>query len=301
MNTRLAKSLAEGAYSAGKAAANRLRLENSLLEVSAIEVADAHIPRAFSGLRIAQISDLHNTQFGPDNKILITLLRQVRPQLIVLTGDLVDSRRTDRAVAAAFAAAAAKIAPTFYVAGNHEARMPEVLRQLTREMQAAGVHVLRNQRALLRRGEDTLSLIGLDDPACRGFTRDADMADEVARQLHRLRQPGQYTIVLSHRPRWFPIYAAAGADLVFCGHMHGGQIRLPAAGGLLSPQPGLFPRYSGGLYHRGRAQMIVSRGLGNSLFPFRINNRPEVVLATLRHKPAAARLLSPLGQGGRRS
>jgi hypothetical protein len=94
-------------------------------------------------------------------------------------------------------------------------------------------------------------------------------------------EDGAYTVLLSHRPELFDAYAANGIDLALCGHAHGGQIRLPLIGGLFVPNQGLSPKYSEGVHEKGQTKMAVSRGLGNSIAPVRINNRPELVVITL--------------------
>ncbi len=91
----------------------------------------------------------------------------------------------------------------------------------------------------------------------------------------------KYTLLLSHRPELFEVYVKCGADLVLSGHAHGGQFRLPFVGGLVAPNQGLFPEYDAGLYTEGNTNMVVSRGVGNSILPFRFNNRPEVILIEL--------------------
>ena len=96
------------------------------------------------------------------------------------------------------------------------------------------------------------------------------------------REETVFTILLSHRPELFPVYAAHGLDLVFSGHAHGGQMQIPFVGGLIAPNQGFFPKYHSGLYTEGSTNMIVSRGIGNSLIPLRVNNRPEVIVAELK-------------------
>lgn len=100
-------------------------------------------------------------------------------------------------------------------------------------------------------------------------------------KLKDLMDENQYTILLSHRPELFNVYAAHSIDLILSGHAHGGQVRLPFVGGLVAPNQGLFPKYDEGIYEIGPSKMVVSRGLGNSIFPVRINNRPELVVITL--------------------
>ena len=245
---------------------------NTSITVTEFAVSAPTLPEEFSGYRIAQISDLHNAQFGDGNQTLLKKLAQCRPDIIVLTGDLIDSRRTNVSVAADFAARATRIAPTYYVTGNHEARVPADYQQLRSAMLASGVHVLENEFVTLGRGSAEISLVGLHDPK---FSSLQDNLDTLASQTEA------YTILLAHHPDLLDIYAHADADLVFSGHAHGGQFRLPVLGGLIAPGQGLLPEYDAGLYQKQDTQMIVSRGLGNSLFPFRLNNRPEIVVAEL--------------------
>lgn len=257
---------------------------NTALMVSEYTVTSARLPDGFDGCRIAQVSDLHNASFGEDNAELLALLAEEEPEYIFLTGDLVDASHTDVDVALAFAEEAAKLAPTYYVTGNHEARLERsgVYETLRDGLEAAGVTVLENAAVTLERGGDTIALLGVQDPA---FDRSDDEADTVREALAGLRSDGAegYTLLLSHRPELFDsVYAPADVDLVLSGHAHGGQIRLPFVGGLVAPNQGLFPQYDAGLYTEGNTTMVVSRGLGNSILPLRVNNRPEVVMVTLR-------------------
>ena len=240
-------------------------------------VRSERLPAAFSGYRIAHVSDLHNAQFGTDNEKLLELLRTAAPDCIAVTGDIVDSRRTDFDVAAAFMDAAAEIAPVYYVTGNHESRLKDYP-ELEQRFTDSGVTVLHSAATDIVRDDERIRLIGIDDP---DFSSTEDSTAYVADALEGLADEAVFTVLLSHRPELFAAYAAAGVDLTLSGHAHGGQFRLPFIGGLAAPDQGLFPRYTSGLYTNGRSQMVVSRGLGNSLFPFRVNNRPEVVLITL--------------------
>ena len=240
---------------------------NTALMTEQYTVAGSQIPKAFDGFRIAQISDLHNTEFGTDNARLLTLLENAQPDLIAITGDLIDSRKTDTEAAIAFVEKAVQIAPVYYVPGNHEARIPAAYRLLKDSLSELGVVVLENSSVPLGKEADTLTLTGLLDPDF-GMPWPESGADT-------------YHIVLSHRPERFDWYAQQGYDLVFTGHAHGGQLRLPLIGGLIAPNQGLFPKYDAGLFQNGGTTMVVSRGLGNSAFPLRFNNRPELILVTL--------------------
>lgn len=256
---------------------------NRAVMVHTISVTDQRLPQEFEGFRIAQISDLHNEVFGTGNGELLTLLAGTRPDIIIITGDLVDSRRTDVSAALEFVRGAVEIAPVYYVAGNHESRIPEEFWMLERCMENLGVSVLRGERTLLTREGAAIALIGVDDPTFQ----DKDSANWpgiVEEELGRLREEGLYSILLIHRPELLETYARAGMNLVFSGHAHGGQVRLPFVGGVIAPNQGFFPQYDGGLYTMGDTQLVVSRGLGNSLCPLRVNNRPEIVLAELHGK-----------------
>ena len=252
---------------------------NKALEVNEITIASSRIPSAFSSFRIAQVSDLHNAEFGEDNAMLLKMLSECEPDIIVITGDLVDANHTDIDVALAFVEEAVWIAPTYYVTGNHEASSSEY-DILKTELESAGVIVLEDEIVYLKQDGETIALLGLDDP---NFTIKGDMFSEVPAMVstkinNMHKQNTMYSILLSHRPELFETYIASGINLVLSGHAHGGQFRLPFIGGLIAPNQGLFPRYDAGLFADGNINMIVSRGLGNSIIPIRFNNRPEIIL-----------------------
>lgn len=255
---------------------------NKALMVSTISISSSHIPAAFSGFRIAQVSDLHNSEFGKNNTELLKLLSESRPDIIAITGDLIDANHTDVGIALGFAQESVRIAPTYYVTGNHEAASPQY-DTLKAGLEEAGVIVLEDEAVSLERNGETITLLGLGDP---DFTVKGDMFGEtsamVSTKLKNLDDgEGGYTILLSHRPELFETYVNCGIDLVFAGHAHGGQFRLPFIGGLVAPNQGMFPQYDAGLYTDGSTSMVVSRGIGNSIIPFRFNNRPEIVLVEL--------------------
>ena len=255
---------------------------NTALMVNTVTVTAGRIPAAFSGFRIAQVSDLHNAEFGENNARLIGLLSESRPDIIVITGDLVDSGHTDIDIAVSFAEEADRIAPVYYVTGNHEARLSQYDR-LRNGLEAAGVSMLEDRAVELERDGEKITLVGLSDP---DFTVRSDIFGEVpamvSTKLESLADTeSSYTILLSHRPELFESYASSGIDLVLSGHAHGGQFRLPFIGGLVAPNQGLFPKYDAGLYMESSTQMVVSRGIGNSIIPVRFNNRPEIVIVEL--------------------
>ncbi len=260
---------------------------NTALELNRYLIASSRLPQAFDGFTIAHVSDLHNAEMGENNKDLLSLLQEAEPDLIAITGDLINSRRTDTETALTFARAAAAIAPCYYVTGNHEARVPAYA-AFSRALEEAGVTVLANEHVTLERNGESITLLGVDDPSFGvnddKFGTDGEK-DRMRAQLKTLMEKADgFTLLLSHRPELIGIYQEFGIDLVLAGHAHGGQFRLPFLGGLYAPDQGFFPRYDAGLFQEGNTSMLVSRGIGNSIFPFRINNRPEVILAELQCK-----------------
>lgn len=254
---------------------------NTALEVNTYTISSNRLPNGFSGFRIAQVSDLHNAQMGDGNGKLLALLREAEPDIIVITGDMVDSYHTDIDIALRFAEEAMKIAPCYYVTGNHEVRISEY-DDLRAGLEAAGVVVLENARMELEHNGETIALIGVDDPSVQTDYLMGDSASVMSGALKGLTGNDAYTILLSHRPELFDTYVQNGIDLVFSGHAHGGQFRLPLIGGLVAPNQGLFPKYDSGLYTEGVTNMLVSRGIGNSIIPIRFNNRPEIIVVELR-------------------
>lgn len=245
---------------------------NTALQLNSYVITSDKLPQNFDGYRIAHVSDLHNCQIGKDNQRLLDILRQAEPDMIAITGDLIDSRNTQVDVALSFVEEAVKIAPCYYVTGNHEARVEEYA-DLKAGLEKLGVTVLENAKCALTIDDETISLLGVQDPDFGG----TDMEDT----LTSLHAPDSFTVLLSHRPELFETYAEQDMDLVLSGHAHGGQFRLPGLGGLYAPHQGFLPEYDAGIFTDENTTMLVSRGIGNSLFPLRFNNRPEVILIEL--------------------
>lgn len=257
---------------------------NTALELNAYTISSADLPRSFAGYRIAHISDLHNAELGKNNEKLLAMLRDAEPDMIAITGDLIDSRNTDVEVALQFVREAIKIAPCYYVTGNHEARVNEY-GELKAGMETAGVIVLEDAKTQISLEGETITLIGVNDPNYQTDYLFGDAKTVMSNKLEGLHTDNDgFTILLSHRPELFDTYVDQDVDLVLSGHAHGGQFRLPFVGGLVAPNQGLFPEYDAGIYTEDNTNMLVSRGVGNSIFPFRFNNRPEVILIELLAK-----------------
>ena len=255
---------------------------NTALEFNTYTISSERLPEVFDGYRIAHVSDLHNAEMGKNNEKLLDMLRDAGPDIIAITGDIIDSRNTNVEIALEFTKAAMEIAPCYYVTGNHEARVSEY-DELKEGLIEQGVVVLDDERIEIELSGETIALLGVNDPS---FETDYLFGDSETVMKNRLQEisdaENKFTILLSHRPELFEIYADNNVDLVLSGHAHGGQFRLPFVGGLVAPNQGLFPKYDAGLYTEENTNMIVSRGIGNSILPFRFNNRPEVILIELK-------------------
>ena len=178
---------------------------------------------------------------------------------------------------------AVEIAPCYYVTGNHEMRVPDAFATLLAGLEEAGVTVLRNQSLELEKDGDTITLLGVDDPDFTYMSYSLGQDSVVDSTLKEItpEDESEFTLLLSHRPELFDVYEDNNIDLVLSGHAHGGQFRLPFVGGLYAPHQGVLPEYDSGLYSDNGTNLIVSRGIGNSLFPLRLFNPPEVILVEL--------------------
>ena len=235
------------------------------------------IPESFHGYKILQISDLQNKKFGRGQKHLLKKIRESSPDIIVITGDLLDRHegRTDVDSAMEFIYDVRKIAPVYFVSGNHEHQSGE-WEILLDELVGAGVRVLNNGKSIIDKNGESITLIGLADKRVNKY---------YDKMLHTLMagQEDSFNILLCHRPELFETYVKENIDLVFTGHAHGGQIIIPFfRQGIFAPHQGFFPKYTEGMHEKDGTVMVVSRGLGNSSFPFRIFNRPELIEVTLK-------------------
>ena len=254
---------------------------NHSLQVQRFTFTSPRLPAGFDGCVIVQLSDLHGALFGEDNRDLLKVVAKERPDYIFLTGDLLDQyRATPHSYAVSLGGALADIAPTYFVTGNHEWALPDVP-GLKRALEVAGVQVLTNEYTVLARDGDNAVLAGIDDP--NGYA-DQKTPEELAEEV-RAAFADPFWILLAHRNNYFEDeYCRLGADLVISGHGHGGLVRLPFTDGLVSVERTFFPSYTAGFYQAGGADLFVSRGLGNSGRTFRLFNRPQVAVLTLKRE-----------------
>ena len=249
--------------------------ENNSLQITKYEIDSEKISNEFNGFKIVQVSDLHNTKSKVLNKSLIKEIKNQHPDLIALTGDLVDSSKTDINAAIDFIKEIKDCAPIYYVTGNHEARISEYSK-LSSELINNNVVILDNKAEQIKSGDAKLNILGINDPA---IAHDVYVSDEiiVKSEIKALTyDKTAFSILLSHRPELYSVYVENKIDLALTGHAHGGQIRLPFVGGVVAPNQGLFPKYTSGAFKEDETTMIVSRGIGNSILPYRINNRQRL-------------------------
>lgn len=243
-------------------------------------ISNNRVPEEFDGFKIAHLSDIHDRDI---NHALQKILENESLDIIVITGDLIDSKNPDIDQAIHLVRYLQTIAPVYFVTGNHEA-WSGVYDRLEKKLNETGVHVLANNKILIEENNDSILLMGVHDPS---FNIKSNLLSEestlIEGTLQSLREDSDaFSILLSHRPELFDVYVRHQIDLVFSGHAHGGQFRLPFIGGLIAPDQGLFPTYTSGIYEEENTQMVVNRGLGNSIIPIRFNNRAEIVLIELQ-------------------
>jgi len=266
--------------------------QNRHLETTYYTYKAEQLGADLEGYRIVQISDLHNVKFGKNNQKLVDRIRECEPDMIVLTGDLVDSNHTNVDRAVQFVDEIVKICPVYYVTGNHEYWLEKSeYDELMDGLVSAGVVILDNQVVEISRGDAKFRLVGLDDRSLADGTLEALLSDESIRNNQAEQKEEiadnedsgekELTVVLAHEPQYLARYAGTGVDLVLSGHAHGGQFRLPFVGGIVAPDQGFLPEYTAGEYYMNGTEMIVSRGLGNSVIPVRLFNYPDIVCVDL--------------------
>lgn len=258
--------------------------QNNALETTEAVIASERVPQAFDGFKIVHLSDLHQKRYGKNQSLLIETVKKQSPDLIAFTGDLIDARKRGLKPGVTMLEELAKLAPVYYVTGNHEGKM-EGYSFWIEKAKSTAVHLMQGEVATIKKGEDKISLIGVDDPeVIQGYVEGEEMEAVAEKEIRETLEKADtsFKLLLSHRPELFPVYVKHGIDLTLSGHAHGGQIRLPFIGGLFAPGQGLFPTYTTGKYAERNSYMVVSRGLGPTIFPTRLFNRPEVMTIILK-------------------
>ena len=269
-----------------------LYMQKHWLQTERYTICSKKVPVSFDGFVIVQLSDLHSEMFGKKNRRLIRRIRQIQPDLIVMTGDMIHHNDSS-SVFLLLATELTKEYPVYFVTGNHEQhfsiREPRKYHKYMAELKKAGVMIIDNAKVEHRKNDDAIHLFGFSIPRCY-YTQTSPFAKRrvvfQCSEMDKLppRDPQRYNILLTHNPAYFPVYCRWGADLIFAGHFHGGVIRLPGLGGILSPERKLFPKFSGGKYTMDGHVMVVNRGLGGKHTAIRVFNRPDISVITLHRK-----------------
>ena len=263
------------------------------LEVTKYVVENKKVPKEFDGYNIVQISDLHSKLFGENNKKLIQKIKSLNPDIVVVTGDLIDGENNNYNVALDFMKEISKLYRVYYIIGNHEQKSlikkyKDEYKDYFNKLHQIDFVNLDNNKVEIVKGDSNINLYGLSVPySCYKYlfdnqettSIDIDFLEEKLGKVDR----EQFNILLAHTPFYFDEYEKWGADLTLCGHVHGGIVRLPLVGGLLSPDRKFFPKYDLGEYIKNKSTMIVSKGLGGSKVLIRVNCKPEIVNIKLKN------------------
>ena len=258
-----------------------------MFEITSYDITSKKIPKSFHGYKIAHLSDLHGALHGAGNEELIRAIDQAQPDLIVMTGDMMDHRGGAVKNALDLCRKLAKRYPVYYAIGNHEQTLAKpVWQDAVHELCDMDVRILDNQKLELTVDGRSIDVYGLTTPMVYykdplgEYERGVELTKGHVTDLLGVSDKARFKLLLAHNPLYFPAYYNWGADLTLSGHVHGGIIRIPGLGGLLSPDMTFFPKYDAGHFKRNGRHLIVSRGLGNN-FLFRICNKPELIFITL--------------------
>lgn len=253
-----------------------LLIENNILDITEYVFSTNKISED-GNIKILHLSDLHCKSFGRNQKNLLTKINSINPDLILFTGDLIDGRTNKKNYNKSLnLMEQLSIDYTvYYVTGNHE-YYAKAATDIKNKLNDIGVIVLDNTYSEINIKNISLSVYGLDDPSVLA-------ADSTLKNMSQDLNKDKINLLLSHRPEYFDTYSKYNFDFVFSGHAHGGQFRVPFTNkGLISPGQGVFPKLTEGSHVKNDSTLIVSRGLGNSIFPFRLFNHPEIVSVTIK-------------------
>lgn len=281
-------------------------VQNSNVQLSSYTISSKKITDDFNGYKILQLSDLHSLQSEKLHKKMMAIVLKEEPDIIVITGDLVDAAKYREEQSAFWDGTSSvlpgknmlsiveellTIAPVYYIYGNHEMILLNDPEKNTFKVavEEAGAILLNNKSTQIKRGNSVINLLGIQDPSTLYKDERFAYLETREEQMNAMLtfvtkdiSKDNFTLLLSHRPEYIDIYSEYAIDLTLSGHAHGGQFRLPFIGGLYAPNQGFFPKYDKGLYTSNDSELIVSTGIGNSVIPFRIFNTPEIVSVKLQ-------------------
>ena len=262
------------------------------IDVTKYTISNEKIPEEFNGFKILQLSDFHSEGYRDTTEKLIDKVKNINPDIIVMTGDMVSWDMENIEEAKILVKLLAEIYPIYYVDGNHE-HLAEILR-LSRYnsfldfMHELGVTTIKNDCIKLHKGNESINLYGINiplDSATALYVDKLQLEKNYVEKTLPKADSEKFNILLAHTPTFIKQYSQWGADLVLAGHMHGGIARIPFTNiGLLSPGRTIFPKYAAGKFKVKDSIMIVNRGIGTSSFKLRIFNNPEITVLTLKSK-----------------
>ncbi len=254
--------------------------QNKGLRLNKIEYTNSKIKKGLDGFKILHISDFHNDKILLND--VVRLAEKQSPDIVLITGDIIDSRKTDKNTALKLLCELNKISKVYYVTGNHENRLLG-LGIFKEEIIKTGTFLLDDRKIVMKVNDEIFSIIGVSDPDFQTKER-KEKEEKYLKTVNKLSLgDGTFKILLAHHPEYFKNYANANYDLIFSGHAHGGQFSIPFTDiGVFVPDQGLFPKYAAGIKKEKESTIIINRGIGNSLFPFRLFNRPEIILIALK-------------------
>lgn len=266
-------------------------IDSNILEISNFSIKDNKIPDKFSGYKILHLSDLHSKSFGNKNDKLVEKINEINPNIIVMTGDMVNCNDTNFDNFFELVKVLSKKYEIYYIVGNHEQNMKKVNKNvITDFLKSNDVKVLDNEKVELKIDDEKINLFGswcnLKYYSSNAESKKYVFSKEVMEKIMEDApiNTDEYNILLAHNPNFIESYADWGADLTLSGHIHGGMVRIPFIGGIFSPDTMFFPKYDNGMYEVSGKKLIVSRGLGRGVRGFRFFNKPEMILITLEHQ-----------------
>ncbi|AWK51832.1 metallophosphoesterase [Clostridium beijerinckii] len=257
--------------------------DNTLIKVSNYKIKSDKIPKGFNNFKIVHLSDLHSYGLKNYNIQLIKKINNENPNIIVMTGDMVNKYDTNFEKFLSLSETLSKKYDIYYILGNHEVRLKkDDLDLIIQKLKKFGIKVLINEKINIMRKKDYINIYGMDIPLSyyKIINKPSNVEEIITGVLNQCSEK-EYNILLAHNPLYFEEYAKNNVDLTLSGHVHGGMIRLPFVGALLSPERKFFPKYSSGVYEVNNKKLIVSRGIGHSRPGVRLFNRPEIVSITL--------------------
>lgn len=263
-----------------------IHYENNTIEASYYEIESKKIPSSFNNFKILQLSDLHSKTFNNNNEYLIKKIDAEIPDIVVMTGDMINNKDENYKSFSLLASYLSKNYDTYYVFGNHEEDLDYHQKEnLKNLLETLNIKTLYNKKISLKRNDGTINLYGLCFDMIYykkpyKFSEDFNVLEN--KKLLGNPNINLYNILLAHNPLYFEVYSEWGADVILSGHVHGGIIKIPFLGGLLSPERKFFPKYYSGKYEIKNSKLIVNRGLGNTKIKLRIFNKPEISIITLK-------------------